>query len=145
MALLLSSICRVCQRGEHLIEATNLPLNDEVDFLGELRNGQGVGSTDETVIENPNLESTSAGTARIGRKREHKLTEKGKSYKLARDVSERRKLKRETKAQIANIQTLMGLNRNLEKFSQQCIKLNERFKLFGDLHEEIQDLSQLAL
>ena len=34
----------------------------------------------------------------------------------------------------------MGLNKNLEKVSQECIKLNERFKLFGDLHEEIQDL-----
>ena len=121
-------------------EATNLPLNDEVDFLGELWNGQGLGSTDETVIENPNLESGSTGTASIGGKREHKLTEKGKSYKLARDVRERKRLKRETQAQIANIQTLMGLNRNLEKVSQECIKLNERFKLFADLHEEIQDL-----
>ena len=92
------------------------------------------------MIENPNLESASAGTASIGEKREHKLTEKGKSYKLARNVRERRRLKRETQAQIANIQTLMGLNRNLEKVSQECIKLNERFKLFGDLHEEIQDL-----
>ena len=66
-------------------EATNLPLNDEVDFLGELWNGQGLGSTEKTVIENPNLESASAGTASIGGKREHKLTERGKSYKLARD------------------------------------------------------------
>ena len=121
-------------------EATNLPLDDEVEFRGELWNGQGLGSTDETVIENPNLESASAGTASIGEKREHKLTKKGKSYKLARDVRERKRLKRETQAQIANIQTLMGLNRNLEKVSQECIKLNERFKLFGDLHEEIQDL-----
>ena len=64
-------------------EATNLPLNDEVDFLGELWNGQGLGSTEETVIENTNLESASAGTASIGGKREHKLTEIGKSYKLA--------------------------------------------------------------
>ena len=92
------------------------------------------------MIENPNLESESAGTASIGGKREHKLTERGKSYKLARDVRERKRLKRETQAQIANIQTLMGLNRNLERVSQECIKLNERFKLFGDLHEEIQDL-----
>ena len=38
-------------------EATNLPLVDEVEFLKELSNGQGLGSTDETVIENPNLES----------------------------------------------------------------------------------------
>ncbi|CAH3187524.1 unnamed protein product [Porites lobata] len=96
-------------------EATNLPLNDEVDFLGELWNGQGLGSTEETVIENPNLESASAGTASIGGKREHKLTERGKSYKLARDVRERKRLKRETQEQIANIQTLMELNRKLKK------------------------------
>ena len=121
-------------------EATNLPLNDEVDFLGELWNAQGLGSTEETVIKNPNSESASAGTASTGGKREHKLTGRGKSYKLARDVRERKRLKRETQAQIANIQTLMGLNRNLERVSQECIKLNERFKLFGDLHEEIQDL-----
>ena len=76
------------------------------------------------MIENPNLESESAGTASIGGKREHKLTERGKSFELARDVRERKRLKRETQAQIANIQTLMGLNRNLEKVSQECIKLN---------------------
>ena len=84
-------------------EATNLPLDDEVEFLGELWDGQGLGSTDETVIENPNLESASAGTASIGGKREHKLTERSKSYELARDVRERKRLKRETQAQIANI------------------------------------------
>ena len=53
-------------------EATNLPLDDEVEFRGELWNRQGLGSTDETVIENPSLKSTSAGTASIGEKREHK-------------------------------------------------------------------------
>ena len=106
-------------------EAQNLPLNDEGDFLGEWWIGQGLGSTDKTVIENPNLESASAVSASIGGKREHKLTEKGKSYKLARDVRERKRLKRETQAQIANIQTLMGLNRNLEKVNQECIKLDE--------------------
>ena len=95
-------------------EATNLPWNVEVDFLGELSNGQGLGSTDKTVIENPNSESASAGIASIGGKRRHKLTERDTSYKLARDVRERRRVKRETHAQIANIQTLMGLNRNLE-------------------------------
>ena len=55
------------------------------------------------MIENPNLESASAGTASIGGKREHKLTERSKSYELARDVRERKRLKRETQAQIANI------------------------------------------
>ena len=34
----------------------------------------------------------------------------------------------------------MGLNGNLEKVSQECTKLKERFKLLGDLHEEIQGL-----
>ena len=61
-------------------EATNLPLNDEVDFLGELWNGQGLGSTDKTVIKNPNSESASVGPTSISRKREYKLTERGNSY-----------------------------------------------------------------
>ena len=64
-------------------EATDLPLNDEVDLLGESWNGQGLGGTDKTVIENPNSESASVGPASIGGKREHKLTERGNSYKLA--------------------------------------------------------------
>ena len=34
----------------------------------------------------------------------------------------------------------MGLSENLERASQECIELNERFKLFEDLHEEIKDL-----
>ena len=85
-------------------EATNLPLSDEVDFLGELWNGQGLGSTDKAVIKNPNSESASTGAASMGGKREQKLTERGKSYKLAGDVRERRRLERETQAQIANIQ-----------------------------------------
>lgn len=33
----------------------------------------------------------------------------------------------------------MGLDRNLELVSAEAVKLNERFKLFGDLHEEIQE------
>ena len=47
---------------------------------------------------------------------------------------------KEIQAQIANIQTLMGLSKNLKQVSQECIQLNERLKSFGDLHEEIQDL-----
>ena len=76
----------------------DLPLNDEVDLLGESWNGQGLGGTDKTVIENPNSESASVGPASIGGKREHKLTERGNSYKLARDVRERRRLERNTQA-----------------------------------------------
>ena len=115
-------------------------MNDEVEFLEKFRNGQGLGNEDKTVIENPNPDSASGGTASIGGRRERKLTEKGKSYKIVQSVRERKRLKREIQAQIANIQTLMGLSKNLERVSQECIDLNERFKSFGDLHEEIQDL-----
>ena len=76
-------------------EATDLPLNGEVDLLGESWNGQGLGSADKTVIENPNSESAPVSPASIGGKREHKLTERGNSYKLARDVRERRRLEGE--------------------------------------------------
>ena len=34
------------------------------------------------MIENPNSENASAGTASIGGKREHRLTDTGKSYNL---------------------------------------------------------------
>ena len=67
-------------------EATILPLNDEVDFLGELGNVQGLRSTDKTVIENPNSESASTGTDSIGGKRELKLTERGKSCPRAKET-----------------------------------------------------------
>ena len=121
-------------------ESTNLPLNNEVDFHGKFRNGKGLGNEDKTVVENPCPDSASGGTTSIGGRREHKLTERGKSYKLAQSVCERKTLKREIQAQIANIQTLMGLSKNLERVSQECTELNERFKSFRDLHKEIQDL-----
>ena len=60
------------------------------------------------MIENPNLDSASGGTASIGGRRERKLTERGRSYKLVQSVRERKRLKREIQAQIANIQALMG-------------------------------------
>ena len=69
-------------------EATNLLLNDEVEFLEKFRNGQGLGNEDKTVSENPNPDSASGGTASIGGRRERKLTEKGKSYKLVQSVRE---------------------------------------------------------
>ena len=50
------------------------------------------------------------------------------------------KEEKEIQAQIANIQTLMGLSKNLDQVSQESIQLNERLNSFGDLHEEIQDL-----
>ena len=96
-------------------EATNLPLNDELDFLGKFRHGQGLGNEDKTVVGNPNQKSASGGTANIGGKRERKLTERGKSYKLVQIVRERKRLKREKEAQIANIQTLMGLSKTLNE------------------------------
>ena len=114
-------------------------MNDEIDFVGKFRNGEGLGNEDKTVIENPNPDSASGSTASIGGRRERKLTERGKSYELVQSVRERKRPKREIQAQIANIQTFMRLSKNLERVSEECIELNERFKSFGDLHEEIQD------
>ena len=73
-------------------------------------------------------------------KRQPKLTEKGKSYRLAGKKKERNKLKTEIQSRIANIGTLMGLDKNLELVREKTLKLNECFKLFGDLHEEVQEL-----
>ena len=76
----------------------------------------------------------------VDKKRQPKLTEKGKYYELVQFVRERKKLNREMQVQVANIEILMGVNNNFELVSQECIKLNERYKLFGDLHEEMQEL-----
>ena len=36
-------------------DVQNLPLNDEVDFLGEFRDRQGLRNEDKAVVENPKL------------------------------------------------------------------------------------------
>ena len=55
-------------------------------------------------------------------------------------LTEKFKLKREIQSRIANIGALMGLDKNLELVGEESVKLNECFKEFGDLHEEIQEL-----
>ena len=74
------------------------------------------------------------------KKRQPKLTEKFKVYRLTERKKERNKLKREIQSRIANIGTLMGLDKNLELVGEESVKLNECFKEFGDRHEEIQEL-----
>ena len=66
--------------------------------------------------------------------------EQFKAYRLNERKKERNKLKREIQSRIANIGTLMGLDKNLELVGEESVKLNECFKEFGDLHEEIQEL-----
>ena len=73
-------------------------------------------------------------------KRQPKLTEKFKAYRLTERKKERSKLKKEIQSRIANIGTLMGLDKNLELVGDESVKLNECFKEFGDRHEEIQEL-----
>ena len=72
-------------------------------------------------------------------RRQPKLTEKFKAYRLYERKKERNKL-REIQSRIANIGTLMGLDKNLELVGEESVKLNECFKEFVDLHEEIQEL-----
>ena len=87
-------------------------------------NGDGNPGSDRNVVE----------------RRQPKLTEKFKAYRLNERKKERNKLKREIQSRIANIGTLMGLDKNLELVGEESVKLNECFKEFGDLHEEIQEL-----
>lgn len=61
-------------------------------------------------------------------RRQPKLTEKGKAYRLNERKRERNQLKREIQSRIANIGTLMGLNKNLELDSKESVKLNECLK-----------------
>ena len=60
-------------------------------------NGEGNLELDRNVVE----------------RRQPKLTEKGKAYRLTKRKRERNKLKREIQSRIANIGTLMGLDKNL--------------------------------
>ena len=87
-------------------------------------NGEGNLESDRNIVE----------------RRQPKLTEKFKAYRLTERKRERNKLKREIQSRIANIGTLMGLDKNLELVGEESVKLNECFKEFGDLHEEIQEL-----
>jgi len=98
----------------------------EADMLvsGKIWNGEGNLELDRNVIE----------------RRQPKLTEKGKAYRLSERKRERNKLKREIQSRIANIGTLMGLDENLELVGKESVKLNECFKEFGDLHDELQEL-----
>lgn len=73
-------------------------------------------------------------------RRQPKLTEKDKANQLTKGKRKRNKLKREIHSWIAVIGTLMGLHKNLEFINEESLKLNDCFKQFGDLHEEIQEL-----
>ena len=80
-------------------------------------NGDGNLESDRNVVE----------------RRQPKLTERFKAYRLNERKKERNKLRKEIESRIANIGTL-------ELVGEESVKLNECFKEFGDLHEEIQEL-----
>ena len=68
-------------------------------------------------------------------KRQPKLTDKDKSYKLTQSTRER-----EIQTLMANIGALMGQDKNVKSVGEECKNLNDRFNLFGEIHEEIQEL-----
>ena len=70
-------------------------------------------------------------------KRQPKLTEKGKSYRLTQNITERKKLIRELQTRMANIGTLTNFDKNVELVSAEFLKLNERFNVFKNLHGDI--------
>ena len=120
--------------------ATNFALEENVEISEKNGNGPGIVELEETVVESSSIKGALASIEVVKEKRQPKLTEKGKAYRLSQNISERKKLKREIQTQIANIETLMGLDKNVELVSAETLKLNECFKVFGDLHEGIQEL-----
>ena len=64
--------------------------------------------------ENKNENGLSGYSDKQGGKRQPKLTEKGKSYRLTQNITERKNLIRETQTRVANIGTLMNLDKNVE-------------------------------
>ena len=121
-------------------DATNFALEENVEISEKNGNGHRIVELEETVVESSSIKGALAGIEVVKEKRQPKLTEKGKAYRLSQNISERKKLKREMQTQIANIETLMGLDKNVELVSAETLKLNECFKVFGDLHEGIQEL-----
>lgn len=90
--------------------------------------------------ENKNENGLSGYSDKQGVKRQPKLTEKGKSYRLTQNISERKKLIREMQIRMANIGTLMNFDKNAELVSAEVLKLNERFNVLENLHGDIQEL-----
>ena len=101
------------------------------EFTRNDRIGQRPAEEESTMVEYSDNRNT---------RRQPKLTEKGKAYQFTQKMRERKRLKREIGERIANIETLMELDKNLDIVNEESVKLNERFKYFGDLHEDIQEL-----
>ena len=102
-----------------------------------------VSAVDEntSVKENPNAGHRNPGLdAMVLERRQPKLTEKGRAYRLDGKKGQRTKLKREMKFKMANIIVLIGLDRNIELVGNESLKLNELFDNFSNVHEEIQEL-----
>ena len=95
----------------------------------------------ERIFPENRIENGLSGySAKQGAKRQPKLTEKGKSYRLTQNISERRKLIREVQTRMANIGTLMNFDKNAELVIAEVLKLNERFNVLENLHGDIQEL-----
>ena len=95
---------------------------------------------EEAFPENKNENGSSRHSDNQGGKRQPKLTENGKSYRLTQNITEGKKLIREMQTRMANIGTLMNLDKNVEQVSAEFFKLNERFNVYENLYGDIQEL-----
>lgn len=113
----------VKESGYATLEANEGDSSDQ--FGKDNWSGPGLLDQDGTVVENPQVKE--------------KRQPKGKSYKLTQSTREKRRLKREVQTLMANIGALMGQDKNLKSVGEECKNLNDRFNLFGEIHEEIQE------
>ena len=70
-----------------------------------------------------NREGNLESDRNVIKRRQPKLTEKFKAYRLTERKKERNKLKREIQSRIANIGILTGLDKNLELVGEESVKL----------------------
>ena len=73
-------------------------------------------------------------------KRPTKLSEKGKAYRLTELTRQRNILKRKIVETIDRLQLLMGLHKGAKIVGKEAIDMNDLFKQFGTLDEEVQEL-----
>ena len=113
---------------------------NEVTIADALKDSE-LTEIEKVFPENKNANGSSGYSNKQRAKREPKLTEKGKSYRLTQNITKRKKLTREMQTRMANIGTLMNFDKNVELVSAELLKLNQRLNALENLHGDIQELS----
>ena len=109
---------------------TNVLGSTRSDVLGS------TGNRTTLDVGQPNVDDHATGNPSL-EKRQPKLSEKGKAYRLSELERQRKLKKRELQTLISNIRANMDNETNLQSVKQGMERLNILFKQFQDLHENV--------